>query len=52
MESEVALDLFIRFLEKRGVKDIDLGKELAGLAAFGKAAGFFKGEGDLFKLQE
>lgn len=44
MESEVALDLFIRFLEKRGLKDIDLKKEIARLVAFGKSVGYFKGE--------
>lgn len=44
MESEVTLDLFICFLEKQGVKDIGLKKEIAGLGAFGKAVGYFKGE--------
>lgn len=42
MDNEVVLDLFIRFLEKRGVKDIDLKKEPAGLIAFGKASGFLR----------
>lgn len=52
MESEVALDFFIRFLEKRGVKDIDLKKELAGLISFGKARGCFTDLGTLFEVSQ
>ncbi|XP_051497692.1 uncharacterized protein LOC127395181 isoform X1 [Apus apus] len=51
MESEIALDLLLRFLEKRAVKDIDLKKELTGLVAFGKDQGCFKDPGALFQVE-
>ena len=52
METEVALDLFLHFLEKRGVKEINLCKELNGLVAFGEKQGFFKDPGSLFHEQQ
>ncbi|NWQ72511.1 GAK9 protein, partial [Neopipo cinnamomea] len=41
MEREAAYSLFTDFLKKKGVKDVDLQKDLPGLLAYGVAKGCF-----------
>ncbi|NXO55392.1 GAK8 protein, partial [Aramus guarauna] len=48
MERQAAYDLLKCFLEKRGVKDIDLGKELAILLEYGVAKGCFGDPNTIF----
>lgn len=51
MEQEVALNLLLRFLEKRGV-DSGTVKQVPGLIAYGRATGSFAQTGSLFDESE
>ncbi|XP_039238153.1 endogenous retrovirus group K member 5 Gag polyprotein-like [Pipra filicauda] len=52
MEREAAYSLFSEFLQKKGIKDIDLKKELPGLLAFGYAKGCFINPHTVHSLEE
>ncbi|NXG49725.1 GAK9 protein, partial [Psilopogon haemacephalus] len=52
MERQAAYNLFTAFLQKRGVKDIDLQKELPGLLEYGHAKGLFANPHTVHELSE
>ncbi|XP_030304567.1 endogenous retrovirus group K member 113 Gag polyprotein-like [Calypte anna] len=52
MESKVALDLLVSFLQKRSVKDRDLRKDLPALLVYGRAQRLFNDPSKLFDEAE
>ncbi|XP_030825306.1 zinc finger protein basonuclin-2 [Camarhynchus parvulus] len=52
MDRQVAYDLFIAQLERRGIKGIDLRKEIPGLLAWGFAKGVFANPHAVHELSE
>ena len=52
MEREAAYQLFTRFLEERGIKGIDLNKELPGLLAYGQSRGLLVNPHSVHELSE
>ncbi|NXO37043.1 GAK8 protein, partial [Locustella ochotensis] len=52
MDRQVAYDLFISMLQKRGIRGIDLQKELPGLLAYGYAKGCFANPHTVHELSE
>ncbi|NXY00510.1 GAK6 protein, partial [Centropus bengalensis] len=52
MERQAALNLFSQFLKQKGVKDIDVHKELPGLVAYGVAKGCFTNPSTIHELSE
>ncbi|NXS85937.1 GA113 protein, partial [Erpornis zantholeuca] len=52
MDGQVVYDLFTSMLQKRGVKDIDLNKELPGLLAYGCEKGCFQNPHSVHELSE
>ncbi|XP_048786352.1 uncharacterized protein LOC125686427 [Lagopus muta] len=52
MDRQAAYMLFTCFSEKRGIKDIDIKKELPGLLQYGQEKGFFVNPHTVHKLSE
>ncbi|NXX93834.1 POK9 protein, partial [Centropus bengalensis] len=52
MERQAALSLFSQFLKQKGVKEVDINKDLPGLVAYGVSKGCFANPNAIHELSE